>query len=244
MWTVGGTERQLRPPWLPDARVEHSGPQVWLARWGRRMEADWLDWAMRLQAVAQNGLTFATNPFDTERYQSVSQIAAEMLAAGSGTSVRQVVDLFSSEVGYATPKIDVRGVVFDDDALLFVRERMDHNHWTLPGGWADVGETPSQGVEREVLEESGYHAGAIKVLAIYDRRKQGHVPDIPHHVYKVFFLCQLRGGAATKSVETDGAAFFRQSEVPADLSLSRVTSAQVARMFEHRRHPEWPTDFD
>jgi ADP-ribose pyrophosphatase YjhB (NUDIX family) len=205
---------------------------------------EWVDWALRLQALSQSGLTYATNPFDLDRYRSIQRIAAEMLAAGSGAQVEQVLQMLSSETGYATPKVDVRGVVFRKDAMLFVRERMDNNRWTLPGGWADVGETPSQSVEREVLEESGYRTRATKVLAIYDRRKHGHVPPIPLHVYKVFFLCHLTGGEATDSVETDGAAFFRQDEAPVDLSLSRVTPRQVARLFEHRCHPEWPTDFD
>jgi len=208
------------------------------------MSPDWLDWATRLQALAQNGLTFAANPFDIERYQNIRQVAAEMMAAGSGVPVGELVDLFSSEVGYATPKVDVRGVVFRDDALLFVRERVDNNRWTLPGGWADVGDMPSQSVEREVFEESGYQTQAVKVLAIYDRRRHGHVPANPYHIYKIFFLCRLIGGEAAVSAETDGAVFFREDEVPPDLSLGRVTPAQVARMFQHRRDPERPTDFD
>jgi ADP-ribose pyrophosphatase YjhB (NUDIX family) len=167
-----------------------------------------------------------------------------MMAADYGVPVGQVLDVFSSEVGYATPKVDVRGVVFRDDALLFVRERVDNDRWTLPGGWADVGDTPSRSVEREVFEESGYETQVIKVLAIYDRRRHGHVPANPYHIYKIFFLCRLMGGEPAVSAETDGAAFFREDEVPADLSLGRVTPAQVARMFQHRRHPEWPTDFD
>jgi ADP-ribose pyrophosphatase YjhB (NUDIX family) len=194
--------------------------------------------------LAQSGLTFAANAYEIERYQKIRQVAAEMMAACGDVPVGQVLEAFASEVGYATPKVDVRGVVFRDDALLLVRERVDNNRWTLPGGWADVGDTPSRSVEREVFEESGYETKAIKVLAIYDRRRHGHVPANPYHIYKVFFLCRLMGGEAAVSAETDGAAFFREDEVPADLSLGRVTPAQVARMFQHHRHPDWPTDFD
>jgi len=206
------------------------------------VEPQWLAWTKRLQAIAQNGLTFAENPFDVERYQAVREVAAEMLAAGSGTSVERVLDLLVQEAGYATPKVDVRGVVFRDDALLFVRERIDGG-WTLPGGWADVGESPGESVVREIYEESGYRTRAVKVLAVYDRTRHGQVPPHPHHIYKLFFLCQLTGGTAVASLETDGVAFFPQGEVPG-LSLGRVTPRQVARMFEHHRHPEWPTDFD
>ena len=133
-----------------------------------------------------------------------------MLAVGSGSTPDEVLQTcYSAEAGYATPKVDVRGAVFQDDALLFVRERADGNRWTLPGGWADVGDTPSRNVEREVFEELGYQTRAVKVLAILDRRHHGHVPANLFHIYKVFFLCQLVGGAATTSVETEGAAFSR-----------------------------------
>jgi ADP-ribose pyrophosphatase YjhB (NUDIX family) len=203
-----------------------------------------MDWAMRLDALAQNGLIFAINPYDAERYHAIQRIAHEMLAAAAHIRVEEVANLLRYEPGYVTPKIDVRGVVFRDDAMLFVRERADHNRWTLPGGWADVGDTPSQSVEREILEESGYRTRAVKVLAIYDRRKHGHEPPSPFHIYKIFFRCELLGGEAAEGIETSEVAFFREDEVPTDLSLGRVTPAQVARMFEHYRHPELPTDFD
>src|SRR5262245_15023835 len=122
----------------------------------------WLDWARRLQAISQNGLAYAGNEFDIERYHAVRQIAAEMMAAGSDTKLHRVLNLFAREVGYATPKVDVRGVVFRGDALLLVLERED-NRWTLPGGWADVNESPSEAVVREVYEESGYQTSAVKL---------------------------------------------------------------------------------
>jgi ADP-ribose pyrophosphatase YjhB (NUDIX family) len=145
-------------------------------------------------------------------------------------------------VGHATPKVDVRGVVFRDEAILLVRERAD-GRWSLPGGWADVYDSPSEATVREIWEESGYRTRAVKLLALYDRTKQGHTP-MPFHAYKVIFQCEITGGEPQGgSVETDGVGFFREGELP-ELSISRVTAAQIARFFEHLRHPEWPADFD
>lgn len=206
------------------------------------LEPQWLQWAKRLQAIAQNGLAFANDPYDTERYEAVRQIAAEMMATGSKTKLSRVLDLFASEVGYATPKIDTRGVVFRDDAILLVRELADGS-WTLPGGWADVNDSPSEAVVREVFEESGFQTRAVKLLAIYDRSKHGHVPPYPYHIYKLFFRCEIIGGSAAKSLETDEVAFCGEHEIP-ELSVSRVTPSQITRLFEHYRHPDWPTDFD
>ena len=205
------------------------------------MTTNWLKWARQLQAIAQSGLTYTRNPFETERYKQVREIAVEMMVAHSDLETNKVRDLFASETGYATPKTDVRGVVFRDDKILLVKELRD-GRWTLPGGWADVGDSPAEATVREVFEESGYRTRAVKLLACYDRNKHGHPPS-GFHIYKLFFQCELRGGEPADSHETSGAAFFHENEIP-DLSLPRVTPVQIARFFEHYRHPEWPTDFD
>jgi ADP-ribose pyrophosphatase YjhB (NUDIX family) len=206
------------------------------------MDPQWLTWAKALQAIAQTGLTYAKDPYDVERYHSVTRIAAEMMAAGSGEQGSDFfVKLFSVDIGYATPKVDVRAAVFRDGRLLLVRERED-GCWTLPGGWADIGDSPSSAVVREVKEESGYDVKARKLLALLDRNLHGH-PPIPYHAYKLFFLCDLVGGKAHAEHETDAVDFFASDEIP-PLSLTRVTPVQIARLFEHVFHPEWPTQFD
>ena len=204
-------------------------------------DPQWLDWARALQAMAQDGIAYSKDPFDVERFQKVREVAVEMMAAHTGLDLEQVRDMFAYEQGYATPKVDVRGAVFRDDKILLVRERRDML-WTLPGGWADVGDSPSEAVEREVWEESGYRARAVKLLALYDRNRHAHPPH-PQHIYKAFFLCDLLGGEAAESIETAGVGFFAEDDLP-PLSLPRVLPEQIARVFAHYRHPEWPTDFD
>src|SRR6187549_689376 len=114
------------------------------------MDPQWLRWARELQAIAQIGQTFAReSPFDLERYQRIQQIAAEIVAAGTGVDFATVAAFFDAEHGYATPKVDVRGVVFREEELLLVREASD-GLWTLPGGWADVNESPGVATVREV----------------------------------------------------------------------------------------------
>jgi len=205
------------------------------------MVPNWLTWARRLQALAQSGLTYSENPFDRERYEQVRAVAAEIVAAQAGVDVGFVGELFAGQAGYATPKVDVRGVVFCDGEVLLVKERSD-GRWTLPGGWADAGETPAEAVEREVWEESGYRVRATKLLALYDRDRHGH-PSFIFSIYKLFFRCELLGGEPCESVETAEARFFPEQDLP-ELSIGRVTPEEMARFFEHLRHPDWPTDFD
>lgn len=199
-----------------------------------------VEWAKRLAALAQTGLYYASNPFDQARYQQIIDIAAEMLAAVDDGEVQAMRRLLTHEDGYITPKVDVRGAVFRDGRILLVREAAD-GLWTLPGGWADVGDAPSEAVEREILEESGYEAKAVKLMALEDRKRRH--PASVFEVYKVFFLCALVGGAAKTSMETTAVDWFPQDRLP-DLSLGRVTAEQIHRWFRHWRQPNLPSEFD
>ena len=169
-------------------------------------DPQWLRWTKRLQAIAQTGLTFTRDQYDQERYEELREIAAEMMAVGSGMPDSQkILDLFKSESGYATPKIEVRGAVVREGQILMVRERED-GCWTIPGGWADVGEPPSEMVIREVKEETGFDVAPRKLAALFDRNKHPHPPN-SGHAYKLFFLCDLLGGEATPSFETPEVGF-------------------------------------
>jgi ADP-ribose pyrophosphatase YjhB (NUDIX family) len=207
------------------------------------MEPNWLTWAKRLAALAQDGLTYSDNEYEIDRYQQIRQIAAEMMSHGFEFETKAFVELFAREQGYATPKVDVRGAVFRDDRILLVREKLDGG-WTLPGGWADPCQSPSEAVAREVLEEAGFEVRVLKLAAVYDRSKHPHLPPMPFHLYKLFFLCEITGGAASESYETTGVGFFAEDSIPEPLSISRSLPFQIARMFAHYRNRALPTDFD
>lgn len=194
-----------------------------------------------LFAIAQNGLLFTKDPFDKERYLQIKKIAALILAEKSTLTPDIIIDLFSCEKGYATPKVDVRGAVFKDNKILLVKERSDQL-WTLPGGWIDINESPSEAVCKEILEESGFETKAIKLMALFDKNKHPHPPQLPH-TYKIFFICELIGGEKRSSIETSEVEFFEKDKLP-NLSLNRVISAQIERAFEHMHDINLPTDFD
>jgi ADP-ribose pyrophosphatase YjhB (NUDIX family) len=202
----------------------------------------WLTWSQRIQALAQSGLQYTQNPFDIERYKELSRIAAEMMAVQTDSDAGEVLDVFSAQEGYATPKLDVRGVVFEGDKILMVKELLDGGAWTLPGGWIDINEPPSLAVERELREEAGVIVKAKKLLAVYDRNLHGH-PPYPFHAYKLFFLCDLIAEATPDPVETADPTYFAENAIQG-LSTARVTASEISRMFVHHRQPDLPTDFD
>lgn len=202
----------------------------------------WLEWANRIRAVAAAGITYTRDPYDRERYEQLEHLAAEILAEHTDTDEETLYELIDGDFGYPTPKVDVRGVVLRAGKILLVQESMDGDRWTLPGGWADIYDSPAEAVEREVFEESGYEARAVRLLAVLDRQKWPHPPH-PSYTYKLFFLCKITGGAPGTSLETSGVGWFGPQELP-ELSTGRVLPEQIARLFELARHPEWPADFD
>jgi ADP-ribose pyrophosphatase YjhB (NUDIX family) len=205
-------------------------------------EPVWLTLARELQAIGQAGLAFSKDPYDLQRFKRIQELSATAMALGTDEDVEKIRGLFRQDVGYPTPKVDVRGAAFREDRILMVREASDGG-WTLPGGWADVNQSAAECVEREIAEESGFSARAIKLAAVFDYRKQGHRSRHPASIYKIFFLCEITGGEPRASEETTEVGFFAESNLP-ELSHGRITTAQIRRMFEHRRQFALPTDFE
>jgi ADP-ribose pyrophosphatase YjhB (NUDIX family) len=200
-----------------------------------------LEWARELQAIAQSGLAWSPREYDRERFEQVRRVAAEMLADGGDAAGLEAV--FAAEDGHATPKLDVRGAVFRGRGILLVQER-EGGGWSLPGGWVDVGESPSEAVAREVLEESGYVAQPVRLLGLYDRDRRKFPPHL-WHIWKVFFLCELADGERRPlGYETLDARFFGREELPEPLRFGAATRTEIERCFEQREHAEWPAEFD
>ncbi|MBN2550167.1 MAG: NUDIX hydrolase [Anaerolineales bacterium] len=201
----------------------------------------WLHWAREIQALSQTGAHYAVNDYQRERYHRLSAIAAEMVAAHTGLETPTLVGIYNLQTGYATPRVDVRGAVFYENKLLMVRERSDGG-WTLPGGWADVGDIPSQAAEREVWEEAGFHVRARKVIGVYDANRVG--PLDLFHAFKLVFLCDIIDGQARPSSETSEVAFFGSEEIPAHLSGERTQPRQIRDAFAALKNPDCATFFD
>ena len=205
------------------------------------MSYQWLEWAKRIQAVAQAGLTFSKDIYDIERYEELRKISIEIMAEYTNLEMDKIANLFSNEIGYQTPKVDVRGVVFKNHQILLVKENED-DKWALPGGFCDIGLSPSENVVKEIKEESGYDVMPIRLLALLDKNKHPHPPDA-YHYYKIFILCEIIGGEATLGIETNNIQFFSENHLP-QLSSHRNTESQIKLLFEFLRNPEKQTLFD
>jgi ADP-ribose pyrophosphatase YjhB (NUDIX family) len=201
----------------------------------------WLAWAREIQSLSQTGLHYAQDDYQRERYRRLSEIASEIVAEYSTLEPGELFRFFSAQQGYATPKVDVRGAVFHQEKLLLVRERSDGG-WSMPGGWADVGDIPSKAAEREVWEEAGCRVSARKLIGVYDANRTG--PLELFHAFKIVFLCDYLGGEPGSSAETSEAAFFGSEELPTRLSGERTRPRHILDAFAALAKPDLPAVFD
>jgi ADP-ribose pyrophosphatase YjhB (NUDIX family) len=200
----------------------------------------WMEWAQEIFSLSQAGLTYSQNEFDLQRYRRLQEITAEMIASQSELEKQAVLESFSMQAGYMTPKVDVRGAVVHEGRILLVQERAD-DRWAMPGGWADLGNAPASVAEREVWEESGYRVKAEKVVAVLDANRIE--PMEFYHAYKLIFLCRLVGGEPAISHETLAVDFFDPEDLP-PLSLFRTDKDMLREVFAHVQDPLRPTAFD
>ena len=208
------------------------------------MEADavasvWLKWARKLDAMARVGSTFAENPYEVRRYGELARIAKDMLHELAARPDVELPELYLPSEGYVTPKVDVRAAVFDAAGrLLLVREVAD-GRWSLPGGWADVGDSPAGSAEREVVEESGYTTRLTQLVGVFD----AHDATTPFSAYKIVFAGEVTGGEAGGDHETDGVGFFTAEDLP-PLSHRRTPDRVVAAAFARHADPSLPALFE
>lgn len=201
----------------------------------------WLAWAREIQALAQSGLAYSRNEYERLRCRRLMEIAAQIVEAHTDLPGEEVLQSLSMQPGYATPKVDVRGAIVRAGQILLVQERSD-GRWCMPGGWADVGDLPSEVVVREVWEESGFVAVPRKVVGVYDANRGGHPLEF-YHAYKIIFLCEITGGHARPSHETLEVGFFDFDDLP-PLSSHRTNRRHLDEVLAHIHDPLRPVGFD
>lgn len=205
------------------------------------MNDKWLDFAIRIQSIAQTGLQYGKDKYDKERYEELRKISAEMISVKTDISIDKVYDLFCNETGYQTPKVDTRAAVFIDGKVLLVHE--NNGTWSLPGGWCDVDQSVASNTIKEVKEETGFNVSAEKLIAVQDWRKH-NVTNYAYGVVKIFVLCKYESGRFESNIETTDIAFFKKSEIPENLAVEKCTKEQIMMCFEAFENLNYTTIFD
>lgn len=192
-------------------------------------EPKWLEWAKKLQALSQSGLAYSTNRYDIERFEEIREIAVDIINQYTDIDHEKVRDLFASEEGYKTPKVDARAAIFKDNKILLAKEKID-GLWAMPGGWADEDLSLQENIIKESKEEAGAIVKPRRIIAVLDRKKNNPYP-FPFGLYKVFVECEYIKGEFEENLETFDAQFFTLDNLP-PLSLGRNTKEQIEMCFD------------
>lgn len=206
------------------------------------MSDKWMDWAIELQALAQDGIAYSQNPYDIDRFKRIREISAEIVAAKTDNDLEHVRDVFLNEKGYQTPKLCTRAAVFRDGKILMTREKPEGT-WSLPGGWVDSNLTVRQNAAKEALEEAGAVVEPERVIALHDRRLRNPGKYI-YGITKVFVICRLKEISFTENLETSEADFFAEDQLPDNISVKKNTKEQILMCFRHYKNPTLPIEFD
>lgn len=190
---------------------------------------DILESAKQLKSLADIGLVYQDNPFDRERYTAIRDTAFRLMALVTSGSQQEIGALYTGVSDYPTPKVDVRGFVVNDNGEILMVKEMADGRWTIPGGWADIGFSPSEIAVREVREESGLEVTAKRLLAVYDKRCHEHPPS-PYYIYKIVILCELKEGTLQPGFDILAAGWFSKDNLP-DLSRDRILEEQIEELY-------------
>lgn len=199
-----------------------------------------MDYIIELQFIAQTGLAYSSNVFDIERFQRLREISAEMLSGLTDEPLDFVREVFCSEKGFQTPKLDCRGAVIEDDKILLVQET--DGRWALPGGWVDVNQTIKNNLIKEMKEEAGLDVEAGRLVAILDRNRHNS-PRYIYNIAKVFILCKSLGGEFVENIETLQRGYFTYDDLP-ELATEKTSREQIKMCLEAHRDSDWKVIFD
>lgn len=206
------------------------------------MKNEFFNIAKQIKAISENGLHYSENDYDIDRYQNLKKLSIKMMELLTNEDPKKIELLLSNDDGHRTPKVDVRGVVFNQNGeILLVKERVD-GKWSLPGGWCDIGYSARETVEKEVWEEAGINVKAEKLLAVLDKKFHEH-PESINYIYKLFILCRYESGDIIKGMETLDVAYFKEDNLP-PLSTPRNTEKQLKIMFDFYNNKREGVIFD
>ena len=193
--------------------------------------------AQRMRAMSQTALTYSTNVYEIERCKEMITLSDRIVSVVCGLNEADINADYHPVKEYVTPKVDIRAIIFNEkDEILLVKEQAD-GRWALPGGWADVGFTPTEVIIKETKEETGFDVRVVRLLAVFDKRCHPH-PASSFYIYKICFHCEITGGGDSElTFDILDKGFFALDRLP-PLSIDRILPEQIALLDQLRRNPD------
>lgn len=189
--------------------------------------SDFVKYLQRMIAITDTGLTFTKDPFDRERYEDLRSLLSEMLNQGLDIDSEEVAEVMKPTSAYATPLMDVRAWIVEDEKICLVRGQGE-NDWALPGGFGEVGYSSTENILKEIEEETGFKAKVERLLAVFDTNRF----QLQSKQYTKFvFGCKLLDGQFQENQEIADLQFFAIDQLP-NLSEKRITKEQIEILWQ------------
>jgi ADP-ribose pyrophosphatase YjhB (NUDIX family) len=153
----------------------------------------------QIQHIARNGLNYAQNPYDRERYEKLMALTAESYTDLLNQPAEKIREMFAAEAGHITPKVGADAAIFNEKGEILLMERVDGSGWCLPCGWVEAQERPCDTAVREVWEETGLQVRIKQLVGVFTRMPSQKFG--PHTMIAVVHLCEVLGGELTLSHE-------------------------------------------
>ncbi|WP_031426085.1 NUDIX hydrolase [Flavimarina sp. Hel_I_48] len=189
-----------------------------------------LNMIKQVKSLAEAGLVYNDNNYDTERYEELRRISLEMMSVISQKEVEVLESFFLPVNDYPTPKVDVRALILNGKReILMVKEQVD-GKWTIPGGWSEIGLTASESIIKEVKEETGFIVKPTRLLAVFDKKCHPHPPEA-YYLYKIIFYCEIEDGEVAPNFDIQEVGWYALNELP-ELSTDRIVESQLKLLID------------
>lgn len=167
--------------------------------------------ADELRGIANLGLQYSENAYDTERYEQVLSISARLIAALEQRPENEVLEIYKGDLSHVSPYAGADAAVFENGRILLIK-REDNGLWAMPGGLVEVGETLADGAARELREEANVQGRATSLLGIFDSRLTGSRSR--SQFYSALFLVEADDPQPQAGPETTDVGFFSEDSLP------------------------------
>ena len=179
---------------------------------GAESSLDILPLLDRLRAIAQTGLTYASNPYDHERYDEMLELVATHYGKALDAPAPAMRERLAAELGFVTPKVGADAAIFDASGRALLMLRADNHKWCMPCGLSDSDEHPAETAVREAQEETGLDVRVVELVEVFFRPPMAEYT--PYALVSVVYLCEITGGTLQGSHEDAGLEWWDLDAVP------------------------------
>lgn len=186
---------------------------------------EFYDFLLKVQSISKIGLIYSKDPYAITNYKEINNLSTKFLEDFTNVKFDRP-NYFKRDI-YPTPNVSVRTVILNKEKnkVLMVKE-VNLQAYSLPGGWADLYDSPSTTAKNECMQEAGANIEIVRLVGITDRTPFKNPTSIPEYV--IIFEARVIGELQEHEYETDDVGWFDVDNLPL---ISKKTSKEELNRF-------------